>query len=76
MSAEPTSIPTLLSVNQFLAKHSWATAAWLRAALFRRDTNGLNRAVVQAGRKILLDERKFFSWLEANNNKGAGNANA
>ena len=71
MSAE---IPTLLSTGQFLEKHRCFTAAWLRAALFNRDKNGLNGAIVQAGRKILINESGFFQWLDSKNPKAAANA--
>jgi len=74
MGKEPAVIPTLLSVPQFLEKHQWATAAWLRAALFHRDKNGLSAAIVQAGRKILIDEPRFFEWLSSRSGKGAANA--
>ena len=68
MSAE---IPTLLSTPQFLEKHRAFTAPWLRAALFHRTTNGLSAAVVQCGRKILINEPRFFEWLTAQSPKAA-----
>jgi len=74
MSTDPTTtIPTLLTVRQFLVKHQWATAGWLRAALFNRDKNGLNEAIVQAGRKILINESRFFQWLDSGSGKAAAN---
>ncbi len=67
-------IPTLLSTGQFLEKNPWCTSAWLRAALFNRKKNGLNGAIVQAGRKILIDESRFFGWLDSRSRKATGNA--
>ena len=63
--AIPVSGPALLSVKQFLDKHACLTMAWLRAALFNRQTNGLAAAIIQCGRKILIDDARFFEWLEA-----------
>ncbi|WP_395684342.1 hypothetical protein [Dokdonella sp.] len=31
--------------------------------LFNRETNGLDTAVVQIGRRILIDEQAFVAWL-------------
>ena len=69
--ADSGSGPALLSVKQFLDGHACLTMGWLRAALFNRQTNGLAAAVVQCGRKILIDEVRFFEWLEAQQGHGA-----
>ena len=63
--------PALLSTKQFLERHACLTMPWLRAALFNRRSNGLAAATVQCGRKILIDETKFFEWLEAQQGRGA-----
>lgn len=62
----------LLTVSQFVEKHSWATKGGLRALLFNRKKNGLDAAVVRLGRKLLLDEEQFFQWLESRGRE-AGN---
>ena len=33
--------------------------------------NGLDKAIVRVGRKVLIDESKFFEWLAAQNAQGA-----
>ena len=63
-------IPVYLSTGQFLEKHRCFTDAWLRSVLFNRETNGLNAAILQAGRKILINETAFFAWLSAQQGKG------
>ena len=63
--------PALLSTKQFLERHACLTMPWLRAALFNRQSNGLAAATFQYGRKILIDETKFFEWLEARQGRGA-----
>ena len=62
--------PALVTTKQFLNRHECFTMAWLRAALFNRETNGLAAAIVPCGRKILIDEAKFFAWLEAQQSNG------
>ncbi|MDQ1257332.1 MAG: hypothetical protein QG656_1936 [Candidatus Hydrogenedentes bacterium] len=70
-SAQAKSGPALVTTKQFLEKHPCFTSAWLRAALFRRETNGLNAAIVQCGTKILIDEARFFEWLGAQRGGGS-----
>jgi hypothetical protein len=59
--------PKLLSVNQFIDTHKAFTAGSLRALIFNEHTNGLAKAgaIVRIGRKVLVNEEKFFSWIEA-----------
>jgi hypothetical protein len=57
------------TVNQFVAKYPWLTKGGVRSYIFFQDTNGLrqSRAIVRIGRKILIDEDKFFQWIETQN---------
>lgn len=59
------SIPNLFTVKQFCEKHSVISYGSLRDRLFHSQTNGLKAsgAVVRNGRRILIDEEKFFNWL-------------
>lgn len=54
------------SVQQFSERHPVFSVASLRALIFNANTNGLNEstAIVRVGRKILINEDKFFGWLE------------
>lgn len=74
MERDETATPPtrLLTVSQFVEKHSWATKGGLRGLLFNRRKNGLDAAVVRLGRKLLLDEEQFFQWLESRGRE-AGN---
>ena len=60
----PRGVRTLLTVQQFSEKHRAFTPGALRFMLFNREENGLTRAVVRVGRRILLDEEEFFGWLD------------
>ncbi|SEF42737.1 hypothetical protein [Nitrosomonas ureae] len=74
--AYPVFLPprTLLSVRQFSDKHPAFTQGSLRNLIFLSDNrttsrgtiqgNGLNVALVRIGRKLLIDEAKFFQWID------------
>jgi len=61
-----------LTVNQFTEKHAAFTLGGLRSLIFNQDLNGLKSsgAIVRIGRKVLINENLFFSWVIAQN-KGA-----
>lgn len=57
------------TVNQFTDKHQAFTKGGLRALIFNENSNGLAKsgAIIRIGRKILIDEPKFFDWVQAQN---------
>lgn len=64
---------TLLTVNQFSAKHPAYPVGGLRWMIFNEATNGLaeSGAVVRDGRKVLIDEDRFFARLDQMNRRAA-----
>lgn len=58
-----------LTVQQFTEKQPAFTTGGLRALIFNERTNGLAKsgAIVRIGRKVLIDEAKFFTWVESQN---------
>ncbi len=62
-------MPILSTVNQFTAKQPAFTVGGLRAWIFNEHTNGLSKsgAIVRIGRKVLIDEAKFYTWVESQN---------
>ena len=60
---------TYLTVQQFAAKHAAFNAGGLRSLVFNEHQNGLAKsgAVVRIGRKVLINETKFFTWIESLN---------
>ncbi|MCQ8183729.1 hypothetical protein NP603_21680 [Methylomonas sp. SURF-1] len=60
------------TVNQFTVKNPAFTKGGLRALIFNENSNGLAKAgaVVRLGRKVLIDEAKFFAWVESQNQGG------
>ena len=55
----------LSTVPQFCRRYPAFTPGSMRWLLFNRATNGLECAVLRVGRKkLLIDEVKFFEWLD------------
>lgn len=61
-----------LTVNQLCDKHKAFKIGGVRSQIFNEETNGLKEsgAIVRNGRKILINESKWFAWLEAGNQGG------
>ena len=67
--------PVLLTVRQFAEKHPAFQQGSLRNLIFLAESrntskgkiegNGLAVALVRIGRKVLIDEAKFFNWIDA-----------
>lgn len=62
--------PRLIPAAQWNQFHVWPKPGGLRHLLFHRRTNGLERAVRRVGRCLLIDEQKFFDWIEELNSEG------
>ena len=60
-------VPVYSTVTQFPTKHPAFTVGGLRFQIFNADKNGLGAsgAIVRMGRKILIDEAKYFAWIES-----------
>lgn len=61
--------PELLTVKQFCQRHPAFTQGGLRWLLFHRQDNGLERAIVTVGRRLLIDVDAFFGWLAQQNGR-------
>ena len=65
---------TLLTVRQFAENHPAFPQGSLRNLIFLAESrktskgniegNGLDIALVRIGRKVLIDEAKFFQWID------------
>ncbi len=58
-----------LTVKQFCDKHTAFRVGGLRAQIFNENKNGLKTSggIVRNGRKVLINEPKYFAWLESQN---------
>jgi len=59
---------TIITVSELSKRHSAFTEASLRWLIFRARDNGLDAsgAIVRVGRRLLIDEDLFISWLRSN----------
>ncbi|RUQ34808.1 MAG: hypothetical protein EKK71_15180 [Candidatus Competibacteraceae bacterium] len=76
-SAPPQPPRILLSVRNFSERHPAFPAATLRDLIFKAEErytskgklpgNGLLEAgaVIRVGRKVLIDEARFFAWIDS-----------
>lgn len=56
-----------LTIKDFCAKHPSFKEGGIRFRIFHSKTNGLAQhgAITRNGRTVLINEAKFFSWLES-----------
>jgi len=59
----------LLTVKQFCQENPAFTEGGLRWLLFNRQDNGLDRAVLKVGRRVLIDVDEFYLWLDQQNGR-------
>lgn len=57
------------TIKQFSVSHPAFTEGGLRHLIFHQKTNGLGAsgAIVRIGRRVLINEQKFFRWIEGVN---------
>lgn len=55
----------LRTVRQLATENPIFSEASLRWHIFNAKANGLDRAIVRVGRKILIDRVEFDRWLES-----------
>ncbi|MCP4656882.1 MAG: DNA-binding protein [bacterium] len=57
-------VSDLRTVKQVSRERPAFTEASLRWLIFNAEQNGLNRALVRIGRRLLIDLERFDQWLE------------
>lgn len=59
----------LKSVKLFILDNPSFTHGGIRSMIFNEETNGLkdSGAILRVGRKILINEHKFYDWIKAQN---------
>lgn len=67
-SREPST--PVYTVKQFSQKHPAFPEGGMRNRIFYQETNGMKKAgaVLRLGRKVLIDEARFFAWIADQNN--------
>ena len=54
----------LIPVTKWSDFHTWPPIGGLRHLIFYEKTNGFSHCIVRIGRRVLIDEDKFFEWAE------------
>lgn len=80
MPTHDTSRP-LLTVRQFSEKHPAFSQPSLRSHIFQSKPrassrglvpgNGLESALIRLGKRVLIDEVRFFEWIDAQQTRAA-----
>ena len=47
--------------------HPWPPIGGLRYLIFHAKTNGFDKVIKRVGRRVLIDEKKFFEFVEEKN---------
>lgn len=55
------------TVKQFCERHPAFPIGGMRHRIFNEESNGLKEsgAIIRNGRRVLINEEKFFAWLES-----------
>jgi hypothetical protein len=54
----------LIPVTAWNDHHAWPPLGGLRHLIFNAHRNGFGAAIRRVGRRVLIDERAFFQWVE------------
>lgn len=54
----------LIPVTDWNKHHQWPPQGGLRHLIFNADRNGFSACIRRVGRRVLIDERAFFAWVE------------
>lgn len=57
----------LIPVTQWNNHHAWPPIGGLRHLIFYANKNGFNKVIKRIGRRVLIDEDKFFKWAATQN---------
>lgn len=60
----PFAFQDLRTVQQLSERNPAFTQPSLRWLIFNAKTNGLDKAIVRVGTRVLIDEPRFNRWLE------------
>jgi hypothetical protein len=53
----------LIPASEWPKHHPWPPIGGLRHLIFFAKQNGFNRVMMRVGRRVLIDEAKFFQWV-------------
>jgi len=59
---------SLIPLTKWEEYHPWPTERALRHYVAEAEAIGFDRVIRRVGRRILIDEREFFRWVDRMNN--------
>jgi hypothetical protein len=65
----------LIPVTEWNRHHPWPPLGGLRHLVFYAKQNGFDAVVRRIGRRVLIDEKAFFDWVDAQNDAPASDPN-
>ena len=63
-TSEKNTITRLIPVNKWNDFHAWPPIGGLRHLIFHAKSNDFDQVVRRCGRRVLIDEKAFFEWVE------------
>ena len=57
----------LIPLTKWSQFHLWPPIGGLRHLVFYAETNGFWQCIKRAGKRILIDEKAFFEWVDRQN---------
>lgn len=65
----------LIPLTEWPKHHPWPPIGGLRHFVFHAKTNGFDKVVKRAAKRVLIDEAAFFRWVDENNANAKGGSN-
>lgn len=62
----------LIPVTKWPDYHVWPPIGGLRHLIFYAKTNGFDACIRRVGRRVLIDEAKYFEWVESQADPACG----
>ena len=60
----------LIPLTKWNHFHEWPPIGGLRHLVFHEKSNGFDSCLVRIGRRVLIDEEKFFIWVDCQKDRG------
>ncbi len=61
----------LIPLVEWPKYHPWPPVGGLRHMVFYGEKTGFSKVIKKVGRRVLIDEQKFFEFIEEQNNAAA-----
>ena len=72
LSTIPLTCTRYIPLTDWPNHHLWPKIGGLRHLVFHSKSNGFESVIRRSGRRILIDEQAFFTWLDNQGGKTNG----